>query len=129
MVFLLLFALLVMAVFDAAYTVRQLSLYGVSIELNPLIKALVPKFGLVIGVWASVLAPSILYAAVGWEFHWVLELYTAARAYLFGMQLYQNRRDADKRQRHFDLVRREIRTGEFDAPVSHAPVLRTFKGF
>ncbi len=76
-----------MASFDAAYTVRQLTKYGVEVELNPLIPWLVRRIGMVPGVWLAVSVPSLLYALLGFEWHWILETYVPIRGFLMGLQL------------------------------------------
>ena len=84
---------LALASFDAAYTIRMLSKHGVEIELNPAIRWLVARFGLLTGVWAGVMIPTLAIAALAILWPPLLAVMIPARALLCGMQLARTRNE------------------------------------
>jgi len=83
----LLFVFLLLAVSDAAYTIRMLSKHGVAIELNPVIGWLAARFGLAAGVWTGIMIPTIAIAALAILWPPLFAIMIPARALLSGMQL------------------------------------------
>jgi hypothetical protein len=78
--------LLGFAIFDAEFTKRKLTEYGIEIELNPFTRFLCKRVGTAWGVDLSIYAPTGCWAIVGWYHPMLLAFIVGSRFTLFLLQ-------------------------------------------
>ncbi len=79
-------ALIFMAAFDAEHTKRKIQEYGISVELNPLMRSLCERIGISWGVDLGVRIPTYIWAVCGWYYPIALAFIVGTRFTLFLFQ-------------------------------------------